>query len=70
MAETFPGGELVFDANSSKALAVSNEMMQKTGNTGALMHFYVDDPALFEAWSPHIRLKEARPRFRDVPRLP
>ncbi len=70
MAEFFSGGELVFDANSSEALAVSNEMMQKSGNTGALMYFSVDDPSIFETWSPTIKVKYAGSRFEKVPRLP
>ena len=70
MAEAFPGGELVFDANSSEALAISNEMMQKSGNTDALMYFSVDNPLVFESWSPKIRVTYAGSRFSETPRLP
>lgn len=70
MAEVFPGGELVFDVNSSAALAISNAMMQHSGNTGAMMYFSVDDPWLFETWSPKIKLKYAGSRFKEIPRLP
>lgn len=70
MAGTFPGGELVFDANSSEALAISNQMMQQSGNPGAMMYFSVDDPAIFESWSPKITLQYAGSRFREIPRLP
>lgn len=69
MAEAFPGGELVFDANSSTALERSKQMMRHTGNAGAEMFFAVDDPGLFEHWSPKIRLLKAAPRFCDTPRL-
>lgn len=70
MAEAFPGGALVFDANSSEALARSNAMMRQSGNAGAPMHFAVDDPSVFEAWSSHIRVTHAASRFQSTPRLP
>lgn len=69
MAETFPGGELVFDANSSKALQISNEKMKKSGTGSANMHFSVDDPTLFEQWSSQIRVVSTHPRFHNIPRL-
>lgn len=70
MAEAFPGGELVFDANSSIALEHANQMMKQTGNKNAAMYFSVDDPGIFEGWSPKIRVKSAKSRFLTTPRLP
>ncbi len=39
--------ELIFDATTKKGLAFANKYVKKTGNTSALMHFYVNDACAF-----------------------
>lgn len=65
-AARFPGGELFFDAESSFAVKGSNRMVQKSGNTNALMHFSVDNPKKLEKWSPNIRLMPTTTMFQDI----
>ena len=43
----FVHAELIFDATNKTGLAYANKYVKKTGNTDALMHFYVNDSALF-----------------------
>jgi O-methyltransferase involved in polyketide biosynthesis len=68
MARRFPGGELYFDAQSKIALGKSNSMIKKTGNTNALMYFYVNDAKSLESWSPEIRLGYCEAFFRGIPK--
>jgi O-methyltransferase involved in polyketide biosynthesis len=40
---TFPRAELIFDATNKEGIKYANKYVRKTGNTGALMYFYIDD---------------------------
>jgi len=45
----------------------SNRMVQKTGNKGAMMYFYVNDAKAIEGWSPAIRLASCEGYFKGIP---
>lgn len=47
LKQSFPQGELVFDATNSTGLKFTNKFVQRSGNTASLMYFYVDDANLF-----------------------
>lgn len=68
MARRFPGGELYFDAESKQAVDKSNRMVQKTGNQGAPMYFYVNDAAALNSWAPEINLVSCLDYFAGIPR--
>lgn len=67
MAHHFPGGEIYFDAESQKAVEKSNEMVRKTGNKGAQMYFYVNNPQAIQRWSPMIRTVDIEPYSKGIP---
>ena len=66
MACRFPGGEVYFDAESKTAVEKSNEMVQKTGNKGAQMYFYVNDATAIQNWSTAIREVSLEPYFKGL----
>jgi hypothetical protein len=68
MARRFPGGELHFDAQSKITLRKSNSMVRKTGNTNALMYFYVNNVKSLESWSPEIKSVSCAPFFKGFPK--
>ncbi len=43
----FKEAELIFDATNETGIKYANKYVKKTGNTGALMHFFVNDSAEF-----------------------
>ncbi|MDR2601672.1 MAG: class I SAM-dependent methyltransferase [Spirochaetaceae bacterium] len=45
--KTFSNVELLFDATNKTGLKYTNRYVKKTGNTGALMYFYIDDGVEF-----------------------
>ena len=55
MVRRFSGGELFFDAESKFAVNISNRTVEKTGNKGAKMYFYINSPKVFERWSSKIK---------------
>ncbi|MEH7308993.1 class I SAM-dependent methyltransferase [Neobacillus drentensis] len=63
----FPGGEMYFDAESKMMLKVSNRTVEKTGNKGAKMYFYVNNPKLLETWSPKIKVLSCKSYFKGIP---
>lgn len=67
MANRFPGGEIYFDAESRQAVKKSNRMVEKTGNKGAMMYFYVNDAKEIENWSPDIRAVACEKYFEGIP---
>ncbi|WP_342043058.1 class I SAM-dependent methyltransferase [Bacillus sp. OTU2372] len=67
MASRFPGGELFFDAESKFAVNISNRIVEKTGNKGAKMYFYVNNPRILESWSPNIKLISTESYFKGIP---
>ncbi|WP_066253826.1 class I SAM-dependent methyltransferase [Neobacillus drentensis] len=67
MALRFPGGELFFDAESKLMLKTSNRTVEKTGNKGAKMYFYVNNPKVLEGWSTRIKVLSSEPYFKGMP---
>ena len=43
----FPQGEMIFDATSESGLKFTNWFIKRTGNTNALMYFFVNDSKAF-----------------------
>lgn len=67
ISKRFPGGELYFDAESKFALNFSNATVKKSGNNGAMMYFYVNNPKSIEKWSSTIKVLSCSPFFKDIP---
>ncbi|EOP28468.1 hypothetical protein IG5_01581 [Bacillus toyonensis] len=67
MSKRFPGGELYFDAESKFALNLSNATVKKSGNNGAMMYFYVNNPKSIEKWSSSIKVLSCSPFFKGIP---
>ncbi|MCM3117417.1 class I SAM-dependent methyltransferase [Neobacillus sp. MER 74] len=67
MSLFFPGGEMYFDAESKMMLNISNRTVEKTGNKGAKMYFYVNNPKALEGWSPNIKLLSSVSYFKGIP---
>jgi O-methyltransferase involved in polyketide biosynthesis len=68
LAENFPAGELYFDGQTKAALKISSKMVRMSGNKEAIMHFYINNPRIFNLWSPLLRLKSADPYFKNIKR--
>jgi len=66
MAERFPGGELYFDAESKIAVKGSNHAVQKSGNTNAMMYFYVNNAKALEQWSQRLQLLSEDSMFKGI----
>jgi O-methyltransferase involved in polyketide biosynthesis len=66
MADYFPNGKLVFDAESKSAVKNSNRMVRKTGNRGAEMYFSVNKPDIFKKWSDKIKVQCVLPPFYNI----
>lgn len=43
----FPGGEMFFDAINEVGVRYASKYVKKTGNTSAMMYFYINDPQKF-----------------------
>ncbi|WEU40908.1 MAG: class I SAM-dependent methyltransferase [Candidatus Odinarchaeum yellowstonii] len=57
IAGHFPGGELVFDAVTSKIAAlVANLRMRKCGNSKAMVKWYIKNSKIFSLWDKRIVL--------------
>ena len=67
MALRFQGGELFFDAESKLMLRTSNRTVEKTGNKGTKMYFYVNNPKVLEGWSTRIKVLSSEPYFKGMP---
>lgn len=63
--DSFPKGELIFDATSESGLRFTNYFIKRTGNKDALMYFYVNDSELF-AKKCAVSLIEERTFFPDA----
>jgi O-methyltransferase involved in polyketide biosynthesis len=68
LARRFPGGELLFDACSKSGVKVANRMVEKTGNTSATMHFYVNNAKEIQSWLSSLGTVEISPFFKDIKR--
>ncbi len=64
----FNGAELIFDAVNEAGIKYANKYVKKTGNTDALMHFYVNDSVEF-ARKTATTLIEERMFFTDARRM-
>lgn len=64
----FPNGEMIFDATSKSGLKFTNWFIKRTGNTSALMYFYVNDSAAFAKKS-GTELVEEKLFFSDAIRM-
>lgn len=58
----FDDAELIFDATNSTGIKYTNKYVKKTGNTSAMMYFYVDDCEAF-AKKAAVKLIEWRPFY-------
>jgi O-methyltransferase involved in polyketide biosynthesis len=62
---SFENVELIFDATNEVGIKYANRYVQKTGNTNAMMYFYINDSAEF-AQRTGTTLIEERPFFTDA----
>ena len=66
--ERFGHAELIFDGTNRRGLAYANRYVRKTGNTGAMMHFCLDDGRAFAAKS-GTRFIAQRPFFTQARKM-
>ncbi|MDR3144806.1 MAG: class I SAM-dependent methyltransferase [Treponema sp.] len=64
----FSNVELIFDATNETGIKYTNKYVKKTGNTDALMYFYVNDSIAFSKRT-GTRLIEERVFFTDARRM-
>jgi O-methyltransferase involved in polyketide biosynthesis len=64
----FEDAELLFDATNETGIRYANNYVQKTGNTQALMQFFINDSAEF-AKRMSVTLIEERPFFTDARKI-
>jgi O-methyltransferase involved in polyketide biosynthesis len=64
----FDNAELIFDATNETGIKYANRYVRKTGNTNAVMHFYINDSAEFARKTGAILIEE-RLFFTDARRL-
>ncbi|MDR2143432.1 MAG: class I SAM-dependent methyltransferase [Treponema sp.] len=64
----FDDAELIFDATNETGIKYANRYVRKTGNTSAMMYFYVNDSAEFARKTGTILIEE-RPFFTDARKL-
>jgi len=64
----FPNGELIFDATNSTGVKYCEKYVKKTGNTSAMMYFYVDDAKEF-AKKAGCELIERRDFYTDARKI-
>ena len=65
LKRNLPGSELVFDATNSDGIKYARRYVEKTGNTAALMHFFIDDAQEF-ARDAGVELLEVRGFFDEA----
>jgi O-methyltransferase involved in polyketide biosynthesis len=68
MRTKFKDAELIFDATNETGIKYANNYVKKTGNTSALMHFYVNDGSDFARKTGAV-LMEERPFFTDARKM-
>ena len=67
VSESFPGAAMIFDVTSNFGLRISNRYVKRTGNTGALMHFSLNDVGKFAASvSPDIIVGAEYPFYKCI----
>jgi O-methyltransferase involved in polyketide biosynthesis len=65
---SFDNAELIFDATNEMGIRYANRYVRKTGNTSAMMYFYINDGAEFARKTGTILIEE-RPFFTDARKL-
>ena len=68
LQNAFPRGELIFDATNEKGIKYANRYVRKTGNTSAVMYFFVNDGTAF-ARKTGTTLLERRTFFTDARKM-
>jgi O-methyltransferase involved in polyketide biosynthesis len=68
MAESFPGGEHVFDIVSKFGKFLSNRMVKKAGNTGAPMNWHVKNAEKIAKWHNKIQILEEYSYYSKIQR--
>ena len=66
--DIFENAELIFDATNKFGIRYTNFYVKRTGNSSALMHFYVENPNDF-AKKAKCRLLESRPFYTDARKI-
>ncbi len=66
--ETFTDASLIFDATNSTGVKYAEKYVKKTGNTSAMMYFYVDDCEEF-ARKAKVKLIEWRPFYTQARKM-
>lgn len=64
----FADAELIFDATNKTGVKYAEKYVKKTGNTDAMMYFYVNDGEEF-ARKAHCKLIECRPFYKAARRM-
>jgi O-methyltransferase involved in polyketide biosynthesis len=64
----FKDAELIFDATNETGIKYANNYVRKTGNTNALMYFYVNDGIDFACKTGTVLIEE-RPFFTDARKI-
>lgn len=68
LKKAFPGSEMVFDATDEVGIKYARKYVKKTGNTAAMMYFYINDPQQF-AKTVGVALLDVRPFYEDARKL-
>jgi len=68
MAARFPGGQLVFDAETPFGLSMANRAVKGSGNRNAEMIFALKNPADIGKWSPRIGEITSHPYYKGIKR--
>ena len=63
--KALPGAEMIFDATNESGLKFTNWFIKRTGNTGALMYFGMNDSQAF-ADSCDVKLLEVKSFYKDA----
>lgn len=66
MANRFPKSEFFFDTISAKGMYYANKMLAQSNMADALMKWSLDDAALLEHWSSHIKIINQKKYFHDI----
>lgn len=64
----FPGAEMVFDATDEVGINYARKYVEKTGNTEAMMYFYINDPKQFAA-DEGVKLLDVRHFYDDARKM-
>jgi O-methyltransferase involved in polyketide biosynthesis len=68
LKKSFPSAELIFDVTNKTGVKYANKYVKKTGNTDAVIHFYIDDSVEFSKRT-KTKLIEERVFFIDARKI-